>query len=326
MRVFLTGGTGFIGGEVARQLRQRGDDVVALVRTPAKAAALQALDVELVAGDLSDEAVIAAAVKGCDGVIHAAAVYEVGILPRDRPAMYDANVEGTRRVLEAALDAGVPRAVYVSTCAVFGDTRDAVVDETYRHPRESFTSYYEETKVLAHDVALDVAARGLPLVIVQPGGVYGPGDPSTLGDSINRVSKGRLPVLPFGDLGMTMVHRDDVATGILRALDVGRPGESYVLAGETVRMRDLLARAARAAGRRGPVAPLPTGVIRAAAPLGRVLGPVLGLPKNFRELISTSHRVTFWARADKARAELGFHSRPLDTGLAEVVGRPSPGG
>jgi dihydroflavonol-4-reductase len=320
VRVMLTGATGFIGGEVARQLRARGDEVVALVRSPDKAKPLSDLGVELVEGDLSNDSAIVRAIEGADAVIHAAAIYEVGILPRERPAMYVANVEGTRRVLTAALDAGVKRAVYVSTVGIFGDTHGAIVDETYRHPRDSYTSYYEETKLLAHDIALELIERGLPLVIVQPGGVYGPGDPSTLGDSINRVARGRLPVLPFGELGMTMVHRDDVADGILRALDVGRVGESYILAGEPVRMRDLLQRTARAAGKRGPIAPLPTGMIRASAPLGRVLGPVMGLPKNFRELISTSHRVTFWAKADKARAELGFDPRPLDDGLAELVG------
>lgn len=321
MRVFLTGGTGFIGGEVARRLRQRGDEVVALVRTPAKANDLRAAGCTLAAGDLSDADSIRRALEGCDAVVHAAAVYEVGIQAAARPAMYDANVEGTRRVLGAALEAGVDRAVYVSTCAVFGDTSGEVVDETYRHPRTAYTSYYEETKLLAHDVAVELAAAGLPLVIVQPGGVYGPGDPSTLGDSLDRLMRGRLPVLPFPDLGMTLVHRDDVADGILLAMDKGRVGESYVLGGEQLRVRDLAARAAAAAGRKPPRATLPTGVVRAAAPLGRVLGPILGLPSNFRELIATSDGVTFWARADKARDELGWSTRPLDDGLRELAGR-----
>ena len=232
MRVFLTGGTGFIGGAVARRLRERGDDVVALVRTPAKATALSAAGVELVEGDLGDDDAITEALIGCDAAIHAAAVYEVGVKASARPAMYAANVEGTRRVLEAALAAGVSKAVYVSTVGIFGNTHGEIVDETYQHPRTSYTSYYEETKLNAHDIALELARRGLPLVIVQPGGVYGPGDPSTLGDNLRRVARGRMPLLPFPDLGMTMVHRDDVADGILAALDKGRPGESYVLAGE----------------------------------------------------------------------------------------------
>jgi nucleoside-diphosphate-sugar epimerase len=281
--------------------------------------ALRSVGVELAAGDLADEVAIAAAVAGCDAVVHAAAVYEVGIPAAQRPAMYDANVGGTRRVLRAAHAAGVSRAVYVSTCAVFGDTKGVVVDESYRHPRTAYTSYYEETKVLAHDVALEIAAAGLPLMIVQPGGVYGPGDPSVLGDTLARVARGRLPLLPFPDLGMTMVHREDVVDGILLALEKGRAGESYVLGGETLRARDLVRRVAAVAGRKGPRATLPTGVIRAVAPFGRVLGPAMGFPPNFRELIATSDGVTFWATAAKAESELGFSSRPLDAGLAEVV-------
>ena len=118
---------------------------------------------------------------------------------------------------------------------------------------------------------------------------------------------------------MTMVHRDDVAEGILAALDKGRPGEAYVLTGEAVRVRDLAERVSSIAGKRGPIADMPTWMIRAAAPLGPVLGPMMGFPPNFRELIGTSAGVTFWARADKARSELGFAPRPLEDGLVELV-------
>ncbi|MFL6238966.1 MAG: NAD-dependent epimerase/dehydratase family protein [Actinomycetes bacterium] len=319
MRVFLTGGTGFIGGAVARQLRERGDDVVALVRTPAKAAVLSANGVELVAGDLGDVEVIRTGVNGCDAVIHAAAIYEVGVPKSKRSEMYDTNVEGTRRVLEAALTAGVTKAVYVSTVGIFGNTHGQIVDETYQHPRTSYTSYYEETKLEAHDIALELAGRGLPVVIVQPGGVYGPGDPSALGENLAKIARGKLPFLPFPDLGMTMVHRDDVAGGVVLALDKGRSGESYILTGDAVTVRDLSERIASLAGRRGPRGDMPTWMIRAVAPLGPVIGPMMGLPPNFHELISTSEGVTFWARADKARAELGFVPRSLEDGLTELV-------
>jgi nucleoside-diphosphate-sugar epimerase len=319
MRVFLTGGTGFIGGAVARRLRDRGDDVVALVRTPAKATALSAIGVELVPGDLGDTTAIAEGMRGCDAVIHGAAIYEVGIPKSAKAEMYAANVEGTRNVLSAALAAGVSKVVYISTVGAFGNTHGNIVDETYQHPRTSYTSYYEETKVEAHDVALELARNGLPVVIVQPGGVYGPGDTSVLGQNMQRIATGKAPFLPFPDLGMTMVHRDDVAEGILAALDKGRAGEAYVLTGDAVRVRDLAERVSSIAGRRGPIAAMPTWLIRAAAPLGPVLGPMMGFPPNFHELISTSAGVTFWARADKARAELGFSPRPLEDGLIELV-------
>jgi nucleoside-diphosphate-sugar epimerase len=316
----LTGGTGFIGGEVARLLRARGDAVRALVRTPEKAAALEALGCEIVAGDLSDEAALREACRGVDAVIHGAAVYEVGIPAERRSAMVDVNVCGTERVLGAALTAGVRRAVYLSTVAVFGNTAGHVADEGWVRPDDgSYTSVYEETKVLAHRRAHEIAARGLPLVTVQPGLVYGPGDPSTVGEMLGRFLDGKLPMLPFPDFGATPVHRDDVAAGVVLALDRGITGECYILAGEPVRMRELVGELAAAAGRRPPRFTLPTALVRAAAPVGRFLGPAMGFPPNLREVLTSSDGVTFWASAKKARDELGWTSRPLPVGLQELV-------
>lgn len=323
MRIFLTGGTGFIGGEVARQLRARGDDVRALVRTPSKAAELEAQGCELVQGDLSDEAALVRACQGRDAVVHCAAVYEVGIPDSRRDELVDANVRGTERVLGAALTAGLDRAVYVSTVAVFGDTGGHVAHEGWSRTAARFTSVYEETKVCAHKRAQEIGARGLPLVTVQPGVVYGPGDPSTFGELLGQLLDGKLPALPFPDLGVTPVHRDDVAAGILLALDKGVPGESYVLAGEPLRVRTLVDELAALAGRKPPRA-VPTLLLRALAPAGRLVGPPLGFPPNLRELIRSSDGVTFWASSDKARDELGWESRPLREGLRQLVDTRQP--
>jgi nucleoside-diphosphate-sugar epimerase len=320
MRVFLTGATGFIGGEVARRLRARGDDVCALVRTPAKASDLTAMGCELVPGDLSDEAALAAHCRGMDAVIHGAALYEVGVPADRRSVMVDTNVCGTERMLGAALSAGVRKAVYVSTVAVFGNTDGHVADEGWVRPDTgSYTSVYEETKVLAHRRALEIGARGLPLVTVQPGVVYGPGDPSAVGDLLNRFLAGKLPALPFPDLGVTPVHRDDVADGVLLALDKGVPGESYVLAGTPLRMRELVAELAAVSGRRAPRFGLPTALVRAVAPFGRLVGPPLGFPPNLHEVLTSSDGVTFWASGKKAMDELGWTPRPLPDGLRELV-------
>jgi nucleoside-diphosphate-sugar epimerase len=318
MRVFVTGATGFIGGEVARRLRDRGDDVVALVRTPEKASALGAIGCELVAGDLDDREALDKGLAGADAAIHGAAMYEVGIPASRRPAMYAANVAGTRNVLSAALDAATPKVVYVSTVAAFGDTRGVVVDETYEHPGR-YTSYYEETKHLAHQEARRQIAAGLPCVVAQPGAVYGPGDHSTIGDLVHRVAKGRLPAVPFPGTGVNALHRDDAADGILRALDAGRAGESYVVGGEVTTLGEILATAARIAGRRPPRVTLPTALVRAVVPFGPLVGPLLGLPPNVRELVSSSDGVTFWATDAKARAELGYAPRDLATGLRDTL-------
>jgi len=320
VRVFLTGGTGFIGGEVARLLRERGDDVRALVRTPAKAAALRDAGCELVEGDLSDESALRDALAGCDAVVHAAALYEVGVPDSGRERMVDANVRGTERVLGAALAAGVRKAVYVSSIVVFGNTRGEVADDDYLRPDGlRFTSLYEQTKVEAHQRAKEIAARGLPLVIVQPGTVYGPGDTSEFGQLAQRLLKGQLPALPFPDLGVVPVHRDDVASGILLALDKGTPGESYVLGTEPVRVGDYLARLAAVAGKRPPRFTVPTPLIKAMVPFGRVVGPLLGFPPNLRELVSSSDGVTFWATSPKAQRELGWTPRSLEEGFRTMV-------
>ena len=153
--------------------------------------------------------------EGCDAVIHAAAMYEVGIPAKQRPAMCEANVAGTERVLGAALEAKIPRIVYVSTVGVFGNTDGKIVDETYEHPERSFTSYYEETKLEAHQVAKRlIAERDLPAIIVQPGGVYGPGDTSQVADLLDEFFAGKLPLMPFPDLGICMSHVEDIAAGI----------------------------------------------------------------------------------------------------------------
>ena len=318
MRVFLTGGTGFIGGHVARRLRLRGDEVVALVRTPAKAAGLSELGCTAIEGDLSDDAAIARGGSGADAVVHAGAIYEVGVPAARHPELFEANVAGAERVLDAAVAAGVPRIVHVSTVAVFGDTRGAVAEEGFRRVAP-FPSEYERTKTLAHELALDRIAAGAPIAIVQPGGVYGPGDHSEIGNMIGQAATGKLPAKMFPDAGFTFCHVDDVAAGIVLALDRGRVGESYVLAGHKGTLGELVETAARLAGRRAPRLTLPPVLLKLSAPFGPLVGPLLGFPPNLRELIASTDGVTYWASDAKARSELGFEPRPFEDGLAETV-------
>ncbi|MET0810487.1 MAG: NAD-dependent epimerase/dehydratase family protein [Thermoleophilaceae bacterium] len=320
MRVFLTGGTGFIGGHVARRLRDRADDVRVLVRDLEKGRALEALGCELVVGDLRDEAANARGLEGCDARIHNAAIYEVGIPASEHRAMYEANVLGTERVLRAALAAQTPKVLYVSTVGAFGNTHGEVVDESYEHPGKEFTSYYEQTKYEAHQIAERlIAEEGLPCVIVQPGGVYGPDDHSAIGQQINQFLAGRMPMIAFPELGMNMVHVEDVAAGILLALDKGVPGEAYVLGGEITTMRELIATVGRVAGKEPPKRAIPTPMLRAMTPVGGLVGKIMGQPTNLRELISSADGVTFWAKHDKAIAELGYSPRGLEAGLRDTL-------
>ena len=318
MRVFATGGTGFIGGHVVRQLSERGDDVVALVRSPAKGAALRELGCELVEGDLSDGDAIARGVAGADAVIHAGAVYKVGVPKSEHAAMLESNVAGTERVLDAALAAGVPRIVYVSTCGVFGDTHGKLVDEGYRRD-VPYPSEYERTKTLAHELAEERMAAGAPIVIVQPGGVYGPGDHSEIGNVIEQTRTGKLPAKVFPEAGFMFCHVEDIAAGIVLALDKGEIGEAYVISGEQGTIGDLIDRVAALAGRKPPRFTMPGALLKLSAPLGPVIGPLLGFPPNLRELIASTDGVTYWASDTKARRELGFAPRGLDDGLRDTL-------
>jgi nucleoside-diphosphate-sugar epimerase len=320
MRVFLTGGTGFIGGHVAAKLRQRGDEVVALVRAPERATELAAAGCEVVRGDVGDRAAIAEVMAGCGAAVHGAAMYEVGIPSSEHRRMYETNVAGTENVLRAALDASVPKVVYISTVAVFGNTRGRVVDERYEPPGREFTSYYEQTKYESHRVAMRlIAEEALPCVIVQPGAVYGPGDHSSLGQLINQFLAGRLPALTFPDAGFNMAHVDDVAAGILLALDKGKVGEAYVLGGQITTMREIIETLARVADRRSPRLTVPTPLIKAMAPFGPLVGKAMGQPPNLRELISSADGVTFWAKHDKAMSDLGYSPRGLEPGLRDML-------
>jgi dihydroflavonol-4-reductase len=317
MRAFLTGGTGFVGGAVARALRARGDAVVALVRDPTRARGLADLGCELIRGELP-EAELAPLLAGVDAVFHVGGAYRVGIPASQRPGMHRANVLATRAVLEAAETAGVMRIVYVSTVGAFGDTGGRLVDESYRRPPGGYVSYYDETKHVAHELAEAASRRGVPVVIAMPSQVYGPGDHSGIGDLLRQAAAGTLRAKALATAGVCMVHVDDLADGILRVHDAGRVGESYVLAGECARLGELVDRAAAATGRRPPRVTIPTSLVRAIAPLADGLTAIVGRETNLRETVRTGDGVTFWATADRARRELGWDPRPLDAGLDEL--------
>ncbi|MGH2749686.1 MAG: NAD-dependent epimerase/dehydratase family protein [Actinomycetota bacterium] len=323
MRIFVTGATGFIGAHVVTRLRGRGDEVVTLVRSPAKAGALKDLGCELASGDLTDEAALLRGMEGCEVAIHIAAVYKVGITRDECTDMHRSNVRGTQLTFEAALAAGVGRIVYVSTINYFGNTFGRVLKEGDRRPSGNFVSCYDETKYLAHELALAQIERGAPIVIVQPGSVYGPKDHSQVGRMISDAQRGRAKVMMFPEFGLNLVHVEDVADGLLLALDKGRLGESYILGGHIGTMGELLRRVAELSGRRPPKLSLPTSLIRASLPLSPLVSKVMGLPPNIAELVDASDGVTYWASDDKARRELGYSPRSLEEGLRQTLSASS---
>jgi nucleoside-diphosphate-sugar epimerase len=313
-RVVITGAAGFVGGRVAIALRERGDEVVALVRDPHRAERLVEHGIELIESDLSDDAQLHESLEGADALVHAAGSYRVGITKAERGAMWDANIGTTTRLLDAAEASGTRRIVYVSTANVFGNTKGEVVDETYRRDlREGFLSWYDETKYGAHEVVEQRLARGAPIVVVIPSQVYGPGDRSAIGEQLQLAADGRLRYRAMSDVGLGFVHVDDLASGIVAALDLGEVGESYVMSGPRVTLDEAMTLAASLNGNRPPRLRIPNRVIGAMARLGRLMGQ-----PNLREVVSASAGVTYWASAEKAERELGFHARDLETGFRDA--------
>lgn len=316
MRVLVTGAAGFVGGGVARALRNRGDEVVALVRDPKRAGDLAAQGVEVVTDDLSEVGALVGYLRRADAAIHAAGSYRVGIRDRERDAMLDANVGTTARVLDAAAVARTPRIVYVSTVNAFGNTRGRVVDESYRRdPAARFLSWYDETKFRAHEAAEQRIARGARILIVLPSQVYGPRDHSAFGDQLRLARDGQLRYRALDDVGVGLVHVDDLAAGIVAALDRGRIGRSYILSGPTTTLAEAIDLAAALGGHEPPRLRIPTGLLRVMAPLGALIGQ-----PNVAELISAADGVTYWASSARAEAELGFVARAIEAGFRDTFG------
>lgn len=312
MRYVVTGATGFIGGHVARQLLADGHEVVALVRTPAKALPLKELGVEVTAGDITDPASLPGPMEGADGVFHLAAWYRVGARSRDQALAI--NVEGTRNVLRAAREVGVAKTVYTSTLGVFGHTRGRRPDESYRL-EGPWLSEYDRTKWLAHyEVAVPMAEAGLPLVIVQPGIVYGPDDHSNVGAVLRDYLRRRLPVVP--SQGGCWSFVEDAARGHVLAMERGVEGESYILAGPCAMWRETLSVAAGITGIPAPRLVLPPSLARLASWLMKPVSAVVRLPSTYHpETLRVAAGTTYFGDDRKARRVLGWDPRPLREGL-----------
>jgi dihydroflavonol-4-reductase len=256
-----------------------------------------------------------------------AAAYKIGVPKSQHAELYEANVRGTERILDAAAQAGVVRVVYVSTGNVYGNTKRQVVDEQYRRPQPpEFLSQYDRTKYEAHLIALERIASGAPIVIVMPGGVYGPDDPSELGNMIDQTRTGKLKMRLFPETGFNFVHVEDVAGAILLAHDAGRVGESYNVGGQKSSMGELVDKVAGLSGRAAPRITMPPALMKAAVPFGPLFGRLMGFPPNLAELIRSADGVTFWMTDEKARDQLGWTPRDLDTGLRQTLGVASRGG
>ena len=317
MKYFITGATGFIGERVARQLVEAGHEVVALVRSPHKARYLSALGVTIAEGDITVRESMRAPMTGVDGVFHLAAWYKVGV--KDKSPAQRINVNGTRNVLELMRALGIPKGVYTSSLAVFSDTQRKMVDEKFRFDG-THLSEYDKTKWEAHyEVAEPMMKAGLPLVIVQPGAVYGPGDTSMVAQTFKQFLKGRLPMLPK-ETAFCWAHVDDVARGHILALEKDRPGESYIIAGSCHTLEDVFEVVAKIAGKKAPSIRVGPPMLRGMATLMGFVEKVLPLPPSYTsESLRVTAGSTYLGDNSKAKRDLGYDPRPLEEGLRETI-------
>jgi dihydroflavonol-4-reductase len=312
----VTGATGKVGNAVARRLADRGDEVAALVRSPANARDVLPAGVELTGGDVTDFDSLRRAMEGVEGVFNCMGLFEQWFA--DPEVFERVNAQGARNVVAAAREAGVRRVVHTSTFDVFHAETGGTVSEDVVADYEKGTAY-ERSKQHAEELVLAEAQRGIEVVIVNPSSVYGPGPWQGAGldrafrDAIRR----RLPGVPPG--GMTLVHVDDVAAGQLAAFERGKPGERYILADGYATMRELLTVAVDEAGRGWVPPAMPTPIARGLATAGEAVSRLIRRPP-----LLGSGQLTFllWqARADssRARSELGVAFRPWEEGVRGTV-------
>lgn len=324
MKCFVTGATGFVGANLVHELEAQGHTVRALVRASSDRRGLEGSRSELVQGDVTDSAVLAREMKGCDWCFHVAASYHLWL--RDYTPMYAANVEGTRRVLEAADRAGCSRIVYTSTVGCIGLPKLAngkliPTDETACVVETQLTNHYKRSKWQAEQVALELAGKGLPIIIVNPTAPIGPRDtkPTPTGqvivDFLNRAMPG------YVDTGLNWVHVRDVAQAHILAAQRGRVGERYILghAEGNWSMREMLVALEKITGLPAPKMRVPYYVALGAAYVNEGIAKVTGKPPKAPLGGVRMAKYKMYFNPARAIRELGMPQTPPRQALQDAV-------
>ena len=318
MMVLVTGATGFIGGNLARLLRRRGYGVRALARPGSNALAIEGAGVELAPGDILDRESVDRALKGCDAVFHCAALYS--FWTRDPDLFYRTNVEGTRNVLDAAMRAGTARVVYTSTVSTVGYSASGAANEQSQPPPGRMAGHYKRSKYQAERVALDMAAKGLPVTIVNPTAPVGPWDvkPTPTGRIIVDFLRGRMPA--YLATGLNVVDVADVAAGHILAMEKGEPGQRYLLGHRNVTLQELFAMLQAVTGRKAPRFRLPYWLALGAAGLDQALeGTLLRREPRIPLEAARIAREPMYVDCRRAVTELGQPQSPLEAALERAV-------
>ncbi|MGE0406046.1 MAG: hopanoid-associated sugar epimerase [Candidatus Korobacteraceae bacterium] len=324
MRVFLTGATGFVGSHVARALAGQGADLRLLVRSTSPRRNVELLRAECVVGDLGRPETLGTGLDGCEAVFHVAADYRLWTPTREEvDAMYRANVEGTRALLEAALRAGVRRFVYCSSVATMGFTSNGhPVDETSPVALSDMIGHYKRSKFLAEQVAMraGLANSGMDVITVNPTTPVGEQDvkPTPTGRIIVDFLRGKFPA--YVDTGLNLVDVGEVALGHLAAFEKGRPGERYILGGENLTLKQILDQLALLTGLPSPTIRLPYAVALGFGMLDTLVeGMVLKRePRASLDSVRMGRKKMFVTSA-KAERELGWRVVPAGPALRRAV-------
>lgn len=317
--VVVTGAGGFVGSAVARHLAEEGYRVRAILRGSTPHRNLIGVDCEKIVGDLRDAGTVARAIKGAQAVFHVAADYR--LWARDPNEIHRNNVIMTRNVMRAAIAEGIERVIYTSSVATIRPPSDSKPsDETSRIGENQAVGAYKLSKIAAERlVERMMHDERLPAIIVNPSTPIGPGDirPTPTGRIIVEAACGRMPA--FVDTGLNLVHVDDVARGHLAALRRGRIGERYILGGQDVTLRHMLADIAAIVGRRPPRIQLRPGIVVPLALAAEAWAHVTGRePFLSRDALKMS-RCKMYYSSTKAERELGYSARPYREALVEAV-------
>lgn len=315
MRALVTGASGFLGRRLVWQLHSLGHRPLVLSPSTAATIDVEGVGVDNVTGDVTDRAALEAPMGRVDVVFHTAEQSELGV--KDPAVLERVNVEGSRNVFDVAVRAGVP-VVHVSSVTAYGPTGPDPQDETYRSDVEP-ASELDRSRRDALVAAREFRAHGADIRIAAAGTVYGPGDPSPLGRLTKLYTTVPLPVVPLRDSVWSTVNVDDCADGVIRVGELATPGEEYILAAETVTVKEWVEALAAAADKPVPLAHISEGVLARASRLVEWGIHAAGGPHQLiAELVATASRSYAYSGA-KARAQLGWNPRPLDVGLAQLA-------
>jgi dihydroflavonol-4-reductase len=317
--VLVTGGTGFVGANLVRELLADGHTVRVLARRGGDRRALEGAPVQIVEGDLLDAASLRTAVAGARHVYHVAADYR--LWAPDLRVLYRANVDGTRHLLAAAAEAGAERIVYTSTVGAVGIPKDGTPgDETTAVSLADMVGAYKASKFLAERVADEFAARGAPVVIVNPSAPIGPWDvkPTPTGQMIVDFLDGKM--IGSVDTGLNIVHVRDVARGHILAAQKGRVGERYILGHRNLSLLEIFRMLSALTGVPAPRFRVPYAVAWLAAAGMEGLSRLTGRPPQVPLTAVRMARKRMYFSAEKAIRELGLPQTSAETALADAVG------